>query len=62
MEKAFSRQLRVNLDDIGPWWLSNVKRARLLLDQSEFESQWLYSFILKMLFEKNEINEKDAHF
>ena len=37
-----------------------VKRARLLLEQSEFEFRWCLQIYCKIVVEKNEYKQKEA--
>ena len=50
------------LKDDGPWWWSSGKSARLLLQQSKFESQWNLPFFCKIAAEKNENKPKEVGF
>ena len=39
-----AKSFNLTYGNIGPWWLSSGKHARLLLQQSEFESCWNLQF------------------
>ena len=50
----------IRICKVLPLWCSSGQRARLLFQQSEFESRFRLHFFCKMLFEKNENIQKEA--